>query len=77
MHRGQRREAEAPADFLEARRVAVLLDELVQVVEDLALAFGERQHAPERIIRKRKAKVNPAEGSFVVRPDNAGTLSSQ
>ena len=45
VHRGQRREAEAPADFLEARRVAVLLDELVQVIEDLALPFGERKHA--------------------------------
>ena len=45
MHRGERREAEAVADFLEARRVAVLLDELVQVVENLALPFGERKHA--------------------------------
>ena len=42
--RGQRRQAEAAADFLQARRVAVLLDELVEVVENLALAFGERLH---------------------------------
>src|SRR5436190_22310646 len=46
-------------DFLEARRVAVLLDELVQVVENLALPFGEREHATSngRTICKGKAKV--------------------
>jgi hypothetical protein len=42
VHRGQRREVEAAPDFFQARRVAVLLDELVEVIEDLALAFGER-----------------------------------
>ena len=41
---GQRREAEATADFLEARRIAVLADEFVQVVENLALTFCERKH---------------------------------
>ena len=42
--RGQRRQIEAPADFFQARRVAVLLDEFVEVVENLALAFRERLH---------------------------------
>ena len=42
VHRGERRQVEATADFLQARRVAVLLDEVVQVIQDLALAFGER-----------------------------------
>jgi hypothetical protein len=41
---GERRQAEAPANLLEAGRVAVLLDELVQVVQDFALAFGKREH---------------------------------
>ena len=44
VHRGERRQAEAPADFFEARRVAVLLDELVQVVENFPLPFRERKH---------------------------------
>src|SRR5262245_35818712 len=34
------------ADFLETRRVAVLLDEFVEVIENLALPFGEREHRP-------------------------------
>jgi len=38
----ERREIEAPADFLEARGIAVLLDELVQVIENLSLSFRER-----------------------------------
>jgi hypothetical protein len=38
--RGQGREVEPLADFFQARRVAVLLDKLVQVVENLALALG-------------------------------------
>jgi hypothetical protein len=42
---GQRREAELPADLLEAGRVAVALDELVQVIEDLALPFREWEHS--------------------------------
>jgi hypothetical protein len=37
----------------------VTLDELVEVVQDLPLALGERHHAP-RIIRKGKAKVKLA-----------------
>jgi hypothetical protein len=41
VNRGERREAEAVANLLQAGRVAVLLDELVEVVENLALAFGE------------------------------------
>ena len=56
VHRGQRRQTEPAADFLEARRIAVLLNELIQVIEDLALALGEREHA--RMIRKQKAKIN-------------------
>jgi hypothetical protein len=56
VHRGERREPETAADFLEARRVAVLLDEIVEVIEDFPLTFGQRQHAA--IIRKGKAKVN-------------------
>ena len=44
VHGGQRREAEAAADFLEARGVAVLLNEVLQVVENFALAFGQREH---------------------------------
>src|SRR5260221_6802287 len=39
VHCGERRETEAAADFFEAGRVPVLGDELVQVVENLALAF--------------------------------------
>ena len=44
VHRGERREAEAAADFLQTRRVPVLLDELIQVVENLALPLGEWKH---------------------------------
>ena len=44
VHRGQRRQAEAPADLLEARRVAVLLDEFLQVVENFALALRQWLH---------------------------------
>jgi hypothetical protein len=54
----QRRKAEALSDFLEAGRVAVALNELVQVVEDFALALGQRHHGAA-IIRKQKAKVKP------------------
>ncbi len=57
VHRRQRREPEAPADFLEAGRVAVLLDEIVEVIEDFALTLGQWQHGA-RTIRKGKAKVN-------------------
>src|SRR5947207_1414013 len=42
---GQRRKTETAAYFLETRRVAVLLDELVEVVQDLALPFGQRKHS--------------------------------
>ena len=59
--RGERREAEAPADFLETGRVAVLIDEFVQIIEDFALPFRERKHKRPSmtwdLIRKRKAKV--------------------
>ncbi len=61
VHRGQRRQPEAPADFLEAGGVPVLLDELVEVVEDFSLALGQGKHwalLSRGTIRKRKAKVN-------------------
>ncbi len=48
VHRRERRQAEPAADFLETRRVAVLLNELLQVVENLALAFGEGLHVTLR-----------------------------
>src|SRR5437667_6615689 len=44
VYRGERREPKATADLLEARRVAVLLDEFIEVIEDLALPFRERKH---------------------------------
>src|SRR5262245_61148143 len=40
----QRGEIEAAPDFFQARRVAVVLDELIQVIEDFTLPFGEREH---------------------------------
>src|SRR5204863_7451507 len=44
MDRRQRGQIEAAADFLQARRVAVVLDEVAQVIEDFTLPFGEREH---------------------------------
>jgi hypothetical protein len=44
VNRGERRQIEAASDFFEARRVAVLLDELVEVIQDFPLTFGKRQH---------------------------------
>ena len=55
--RRERRQAEPPADFLEARRVAVLLDEILKVIENLALALGQWLQAAGTI-RKEKAKIN-------------------
>ncbi len=49
-------EAELPADFLETRSIAVLLNELVEEIENFPLTFREWQHA--RTIDKGKAKVN-------------------
>ena len=57
VHGGQRRQAEAPSDFLEARRVAVLLDELVEVVENFALSLGEGLHG--RLLLGTLAKKQP------------------
>ena len=64
---GERREAEPAADLFEARRVAVLLDELLEIVEDLALSLRQwlHAHAPGRerktklvrTIHKEKAKI--------------------
>src|SRR5204863_236083 len=41
VNRCERRKAETATDFLEAGRVAVLPDEVVEIVENLALALGE------------------------------------
>src|SRR5207248_5240340 len=76
--RRQSRKTEAPADFLEARRVAVLLDELVEVVQNLALPFGQGKHvratssSARETIRKEKAKVNPVNGPSI---DSSATAS--
>ena len=62
--RRERRQVEALADFFEARRVAVLLDELLEIVQNLALTFRERLHGhpplerDRQTIRKEKAKIN-------------------
>ena len=48
VHGRERRQAEAPPDFLEARRVAVLLNEFLEVVENLALALGQWLHVTLR-----------------------------
>ena len=53
---GERRQAEAPADFLQARRVAVLLDEIVEVIEDFPLALGQWQHARHYTQRKSESQ---------------------
>src|SRR3954468_2153832 len=44
VHCGERRQAEAAPDFFQTRRVPMLSDELGQVVQDLALAFGQWKH---------------------------------
>jgi hypothetical protein len=54
--RRERREVELPADLLEARSIAVLLNELVEEIENFPLTFRKWQHA--RTIDKGKAKVN-------------------
>jgi hypothetical protein len=54
VYRRKRREAEAAADFFQARRVPVLLDEVVQEVQNLALAFGEWQHAPPLYAKEKR-----------------------
>ena len=40
----ERGQPESSTDFFQARGVAVLLDEVVQVIQNLALAFRERKH---------------------------------
>ncbi len=63
---GERREPKAPADFLQAWGIAVLLNEIVEVIEDFPLTLRQWQHA--RILRKGKAKVNGAFGvTFAIR----------
>src|SRR4029450_3613372 len=44
VYRRQWRGVEPAADFLEAGSVTVLLDEVVEVVQNLALALREREH---------------------------------
>ena len=61
MHRRQRRQAEALPDFLEARRVAVLLDEIVQEVQNLALTFGKWQHARDYMQTKSESQRKDAD----------------
>ena len=56
MHRRERRETKTTADFLQTWRVAVLLDELLKIVENLALTFGKWLHTAT--LCKGKAKVN-------------------
>ena len=68
---GERRVAEGVGDLLEARGVAILVDEFFHMIEDLSLSFCQR-HAhhlhvlrtrirPEQIIAERypKSKVDP------------------
>jgi hypothetical protein len=61
---GQRRQAKAAADFLEAWRVAMLLDELVEVIENLALPFGKREH---RLLLEKAGKCNRARRTIPAR----------
>ena len=52
MNGGEGRQVEALADLFEAGGVAVLLDEIAEVIENLALALRERQHARHTMQRK-------------------------
>src|SRR5262245_56477062 len=59
MNGGQRGEAEASADFLEAWSVSVLLDELLEVVENFPLAFREWLHwLLPAVVRKSPATIH-------------------
>jgi hypothetical protein len=53
VHRGERAEPHRLGDLLEARRVAVLVDVPGEVVEDLALAPGERHGRLRRVALER------------------------
>src|SRR5215470_19510477 len=55
----KRRQVESPPDFLQARRVAVVLDELVQIIEDFTLPFGEREHFIPPVARRRAEAAGP------------------
>ena len=61
VHGGQRGEAEAVADLLQAGRIAVLLDELVEVIQNLALALGERLQ--RGLLAGRRDREIPATGA--------------
>ncbi len=52
VHGRKRREAEPAAHFLQARCITVLLDEFLKIVENLALAFGERLHRVDCMQKK-------------------------
>ena len=52
--RRERRQAEAASNFLEAGGIALLLDEVAEVVQNLALAFGQWLHLA---LRKKWAKL--------------------
>src|SRR5262252_9966852 len=55
----KRRQVESPPDFFQARRVAVVLDELVQIIEDFTLPFGEREHFIPPVARRRAGAAGP------------------
>ena len=56
VHRRERGEAETAADFLQARRVAVLLDEIVEEIENFPLTFGQWQHGADYTQRKSESQ---------------------
>jgi hypothetical protein len=55
VHRRERGQAESSADLFQARRIAVLLDEIVQEIQDFLLALGQWQHARTISNKKRKS----------------------
>ena len=66
MHRRERRQIEATPDFLQARSVSVLLNEVVQVVQDFALSFCKREHSHLR------NRAGPAETPVAAVPGRGG-----
>ncbi len=60
VHGRQRRKAESAANFLQTRRIAVMLNELLEVVENFALPFGERLHGADCMQKKGESQRIPA-----------------